>query len=101
MAGPWDEGRQRVDGPFPSPLPARTNFFATRLDAMTDVMSAVVETERAGEPNSIRPFRVNFPDTELAELRRRIIATRWPERETVSDASQGVQLATPTKTRAY
>ena len=43
---------------------------------------------------AIRPFRVNFPDSELVELRRRINATRWPERETVPDQSQGVQLAT-------
>ena len=46
------------------------------------------------QPEAIRPFRVNVPDTELAELRRRIQATKWPERETVADASQGVQLAT-------
>src|SRR5258708_27063796 len=43
---------------------------------------------------AIRPFRVNVPETELTELRRRINATKWPERETVTDASQGVQLAT-------
>jgi pimeloyl-ACP methyl ester carboxylesterase len=43
---------------------------------------------------AIRPFHVNFPESDLAELRRRINATRWPERETVSDDSQGVQLAT-------
>jgi pimeloyl-ACP methyl ester carboxylesterase len=43
---------------------------------------------------SIRPFQVNFPDSDLAELRRRIAATRWPEKETVGDSSQGVQLAT-------
>ena len=42
----------------------------------------------------IRPFHVNVPEAELTELRRRINATRWPERETVTDASQGVQLAT-------
>jgi pimeloyl-ACP methyl ester carboxylesterase len=42
----------------------------------------------------IRPFHVSFPDAELNDLRRRIKATRWPERETVNDASQGVQLAT-------
>lgn len=51
-------------------------------------------SERAAEKEAIRPFRVNFPDTELAELRKRIKATKWPERETVADASQGVQLAT-------
>jgi pimeloyl-ACP methyl ester carboxylesterase len=46
------------------------------------------------DKTSIRPFRVNFPDSELTELRRRINATRWPDRETVADQSQGVQLAT-------
>src|SRR5687768_11347430 len=43
---------------------------------------------------AIRPFNVEVPEGELAALRQRIKATRWPERETVSDASQGVQLAT-------
>jgi pimeloyl-ACP methyl ester carboxylesterase len=42
----------------------------------------------------IRPFRVDMPDERLADLRRRIAATRWPSRELVSDRSQGVQLAT-------
>ena len=44
--------------------------------------------------NEISPFHVNVPEVDLAELRRRINATKWPERETVTDASQGVQLAT-------
>jgi pimeloyl-ACP methyl ester carboxylesterase len=48
----------------------------------------------AVENKPIRPFRANFPDSDLTELRRRIDATRWPERETVGDDSQGVQLAT-------
>src|SRR3712207_3152294 len=42
----------------------------------------------------IRPFRIDVPEEELVDLRRRILATRWPERETVADESQGVQLAT-------
>jgi pimeloyl-ACP methyl ester carboxylesterase len=46
------------------------------------------------EPNEIRLFQVNVSETELTELRRRINATRWPDRETVPDASQGVRLAT-------
>jgi len=46
------------------------------------------------DTTAIRPFHFNAPDAELTELRRRINATRWPERETVADASQGVQLAT-------
>ena len=42
----------------------------------------------------IRPFQVQIPEEELAELRRRIAAARWPSRELVRDRSQGVQLAT-------
>ncbi|HEX7487987.1 MAG TPA: epoxide hydrolase N-terminal domain-containing protein, partial [Anaeromyxobacteraceae bacterium] len=49
----------------------------------------------------IRPFHVNVPEAELTELRRRITATQWPERETVVDASQGVQLATVQRLARY
>src|SRR4051812_48337744 len=42
----------------------------------------------------VRPFTIEFPDADLEELRARLAATRWPERENVEDASQGVQLAT-------
>ena len=49
----------------------------------------------------IRPFRVDFPEADLADLRRRLQATRWPERETVQDTSQGVQLATMQKLMRY
>src|SRR5258705_13850579 len=52
------------------------------------------ETASREDRNAIRPFHVNFPEAELTELRRRINATKWPERETVTDATQGVQLAT-------
>ena len=51
--------------------------------------------------DAVHPFRVNFPDAELAELRRRISATRWPDRETVTDQSQGPQLATLQKLAQY
>jgi pimeloyl-ACP methyl ester carboxylesterase len=51
--------------------------------------------------HTIRPFRVNFSDTELTELRRRISATQWPDRETVTDQSQGPQLATMQKLARY
>jgi len=67
-------------------------------------MTEIVATQRSNptvEKNPIRPFRVNFPEAELAELRRRINATRWPERETVADASQGVQLATTQQLARY
>ena len=43
--------------------------------------------------DAVRPFRINFPEEQLVDLRRRIAATRWPDRETVNDQSQGVQLA--------
>ena len=51
-------------------------------------MSTHVETA-----SEIRPFHVEFSEDELAELRRRILATRWPSKELVEDPSQGVQLA--------
>jgi pimeloyl-ACP methyl ester carboxylesterase len=51
--------------------------------------------------SNIRPFQVNVPEAELVELRRRVSATRFPERETVTDASQGVQLATIQKLVRY
>src|SRR5215208_3196157 len=56
------------------------------------------EEQRQEDPvtteTTIRPFRVDVPEEDLVELRRRIAATRWPERETVDDSSQGVRLAT-------
>jgi pimeloyl-ACP methyl ester carboxylesterase len=53
------------------------------------------------ENTAIRPFEVNFPEAEITELRRRINVTRWPEKETVNDSSQGVQLATIQKLAHY
>ena len=56
------------------------------------------QTARETTPKTaIRPFRIDVPEGELTELRRRINATVWPERETVADRSQGVQLATMQK----
>ena len=55
-------------------------------------MSATEGTSASAQ-TEIRPFRVDVPERELEELRRRIDATRWPTRELVSDRSQGVQLA--------
>jgi pimeloyl-ACP methyl ester carboxylesterase len=52
-------------------------------------------SRQTADKDAIRPFQeVNIPEAELTELRRRINNTRWPESETVTDASQGVQLAT-------
>src|SRR3981081_3580580 len=65
-------------------------------------MTQTSATQRGSEQaDAIRPFNVNFPEAELTELRRRINATKWPERETVIDASQGVQLATTQKLAHY
>jgi pimeloyl-ACP methyl ester carboxylesterase len=50
---------------------------------------------------AIRPFRVNVPVADLDELRRRIAATRWPEKETVADSSQGVPLGTTRELARY
>ena len=50
---------------------------------------------------ALRPFRVDIPEEALADLRRRITATVWPEKETVADASQGVQLATMQELARY
>ena len=61
---------------------------------MTQTSATQRDGERMADKNAIRPFQVNVPEAELTELRRRINATRWPERETVTDASQGVQIAT-------
>jgi pimeloyl-ACP methyl ester carboxylesterase len=61
---------------------------------MTPTSATQERTEQAADKTAIRPFHVTAPEAELTELRRRIKATRWPERETVTDASQGVQLAT-------
>lgn len=55
----------------------------------------------AGASDSIRPFTVDIPQEEITELRQRIVATQWPERETVADSSQGVQLATIQKLARY
>jgi len=51
-----------------------------------------VAQQTVGGGTTIRPFRVNFPDADLDDLRKRISATRWPDRETVNDNSQGVPI---------
>src|ERR687894_2417364 len=60
-------------------------------------MTAVAEQTSS----AIRPFHVEVPEEELTELRRRIVATRWPSRELVPDRSQGVQLATVQELARY
>jgi Epoxide hydrolase N terminus len=59
------------------------------------------ETKMTAEDDTIRPFQVGFAEAEVTELRRRVSATRWPERETVGDDSQGVRLALMQDLAAY
>jgi pimeloyl-ACP methyl ester carboxylesterase len=66
-------------------------FFATGL---IPLLADDAAGSSANDPNAIRPFHFNFPDEALTDLHQRITATRWPDKETVGDESQGVQLAT-------
>jgi hypothetical protein len=59
--------------------------------SMTQIKKAPDTTASADQ--EIHPFRVNVPEESLADLRRRIVATRFPEKETVDDRSQGVRLS--------
>ena len=59
----------------------------------THLAAQPAKAATAVEDTAIRPFRVNIPEEELVDLRRRIAATRWPDRETVDDQSQGILLA--------
>jgi len=75
-------------------------FFAAAITSMVAVQTSIAAT--AQDSTAIRPFTVPIvPKAALDDLRRRIAATRWPEKETVSDASQGVQLATMQKLASY
>src|SRR5262245_33107387 len=71
-----------------------------RSGPVTDVLPELAE-QAGGEEGEIRPFHLSIPDTDLAELQRRIQATRWPERELVADATQGVRLGTMEKLARY
>jgi len=57
--------------------------------------------ETSSDKTDVRRFHVNVPEAELTDLRRRINATKWPEKELVADTSQGVQLATVQKLARY
>ena len=61
--------------------------------AKSDPSAASSARARGTEDNSLRPFRINIPQAALDELRQRLLATRWPDKETVPDRSQGTQLA--------
>jgi pimeloyl-ACP methyl ester carboxylesterase len=62
--------------------------------AHAEIQESPTQPSTIAEDDSIRPFQVHIPEAQLLDLRQRIAATRWPEKETVTDESQGVQLAT-------
>jgi pimeloyl-ACP methyl ester carboxylesterase len=74
--------------------PNRRTVLAAAAAAGAFGLAGSAAPSAAEADNAIRPLRINVPDAELAELRRRINATKWPDRETVTDDSQGVPLAT-------
>ncbi|MFF3516963.1 epoxide hydrolase family protein [Streptomyces sp. NPDC002573] len=85
---------------------SRRTFLSTSAAAMTAATTGAFGSPLrtpAATPGGadIRPFHVKIAEEDLTELRRRIIATRWPDRETVRDQSQGVQLATMQKLAHY
>ncbi|MGO9999806.1 MAG: epoxide hydrolase family protein [Acetobacteraceae bacterium] len=77
----------------------RRNLVATA--AALGGASNPVNAGATTEDNAIRPFRVDIPEEALVDLRRRVMATRWPDRETVTDESQGVRLATMQELARY
>ena len=72
-------------------LPVR---LLAQQSSQTRAQTQAVDKAIATEDNAIRPFRVQVPQAAIDDLRRRVAATRWPDQETVTDRSQGVQLAT-------
>jgi pimeloyl-ACP methyl ester carboxylesterase len=69
--------------------------------AMTQAQTEAAQATIEGGPDAVRPFHVHFSDADLADLKHRIQATRWPDKEIVADQSQGVQLATIQKLASY
>jgi pimeloyl-ACP methyl ester carboxylesterase len=83
-----------------SPSPTRRDVLAgTAALGAASLLSTDLRGATGAE--EIRPFRVNVPQEDIAELRRRTLATRWPEKELVSDPSQGVQFATTRNLAQY
>ena len=86
---------------FASPSYAQTPT-TSEGRTMTQTSASQPGSNQAVDKTAIRPFQVNaVSDADLADLRRRINATRWPDREYVSDDTQGVQLATAQKLARY
>jgi pimeloyl-ACP methyl ester carboxylesterase len=82
------------------PIPTRREVLATSA-AASAVSLVPGQLAAADDGNTIRPFHISVPEERLVDLRRRIAATQWPERETVTDQSQGIPLATIQKLARY
>jgi pimeloyl-ACP methyl ester carboxylesterase len=78
----------------------RRGFIATSVAASASGLFPA-NASAVAEDKAIRPFHINFPEEQLVELHRRVIATRWPDKETVTDPSQGVQLVTVQRLAHY
>src|SRR2546428_5084057 len=76
----------------PTPRLCHSGGLEAMTGPMTETRNEVART--TGLDPEIRPFQVSFPEADLADLRRRVKMTKWSERETVDDTTQGVQLAT-------
>ncbi|RDJ10471.1 epoxide hydrolase family protein [Rhizobium grahamii] len=83
-----------------SPLTRRSLLASAAVAGAVSLLPASF-VAAAADGNAIRPFQFKATDTQLADLRQRINATRWPEQETVNDSSQGVQYATTRKLAEY
>jgi pimeloyl-ACP methyl ester carboxylesterase len=71
------------------------------MEMLIETIEKTETVEAARDSAAIRPFKVDFRQSEIDDLRRRILATRYPERETVADQTQGVQLATVQAVAGY
>ena len=83
-----------VDRESTGPMrPRRTIVRRYRMTSQKEELMSATESAAGSGSTAVRPVEVAFSDEELSDLRRRINTTRWPERETVADDSQGVPLA--------
>ena len=80
--------------------PAPASQVDPPVNRASTVAAAAVAVELAGDV-AIRPFHFQASDEDLADLKRQILQAQWPEKETVNDETQGVQLATIQKLASY
>src|SRR6266404_5340919 len=106
--GPNMKTKKQIE---PSPIGVPRRSLASRVAVASLAFATAVIPAPAADhsgaaaakdgPAAIRPFHIHVPEKTLTDLRRRINATTWPEKELVTDTSQGVQLATMQKLARY